>query len=193
MRASILLTAVFFAAVSASAGTYEIDPVHSQVAFKIRHLVSKVSGRFTIFSGTIGYVPGKPEAWTVEAKIDPASINTDNEKRDAHLKSPDFFDVAKCPEMSFKSSKVGDVKGSSAKIYGVLTMHCTSKPVVLGLDVGGTGRDPFSGTERAGFSAKIKLDRKDFGIVWNKVLDDGGVLIGDEVEVSIEVEAPASK
>ena len=192
MRQSTILAAAFLAVLScaARAATYEIDPVHSQVAFKVQHLVGKVSGRFTAFSGTISYQAGKPETWTVSAKIDPAAINTDNEKRDAHLKSPDFFDTAKCPEMGFKSLKVTDVKGESAKLHGELTMHCVTKHVVLDLELGGAGKDPW-GIARAGFSAKIRLNRKDFGIVWNKTLDAGGLMIGDDVDVTIDVEAAA--
>jgi len=173
---------------AARATTYEIDAVHSQVAFKVRHLVGKVPGRFTKFSGTISYEPGKPEAWKVEAAIDPASINTDNEKRDAHLKSPDFFDTGKCASMGFKSTKVTDVEGDTAKLHGELTMHCVTKPVVLGLELGGAGKDPWGG-QRAGFTAKVTLNRKDFGISFNKVLDNGGLMLGEQVEVVIDVEA----
>ncbi|OGR70695.1 MAG: hypothetical protein A2X40_06040 [Elusimicrobia bacterium GWC2_65_9] len=158
------------------------------MAFKIRHLVGRVPGRFTTFSGTLSYEPGKPEAWKVSASIDPASINTDNEKRDTHLKSPDFFDVGKCPAMSFKSVKVTDVKGDTAKLHGELTMHCATKPVVLDLELGGAGKDPW-GNQRAGFSARTRINRKEFGIVWNKALDAGGVMLGEEVDVTIDIEA----
>lgn len=111
MRNLLLAAAVLSAAVSASAATFEIDSAHSEVGFRVRHLVSKTPGRFTKFSGTISYEPGKPQTWSVEAKIDPASINTDNEKRDNHLRAEDFFDVKKYPEMSFKSTKVTNAKG----------------------------------------------------------------------------------
>ena len=100
------------------AETYDIDSSQSQVGFRVKHLVGKVPGRFTKFSGTIDFTPGKPELWKVDATIDPSTINTDNEKRDGHLKSPDFFDTAKFPAMSFKSTKVTDVKGDSAKLLG---------------------------------------------------------------------------
>lgn len=180
-----LAVAVF--AASARATTYEIDQAHSQVSFRVRHLVGKVPGRFTSFSGTIVYEPGKPQTWQATAKIDPASINTDNEKRDAHLRSPDFFDAAKCPEMSFKSTKV-----SGGKLLGELTMHCVTKPVALDLAVGGTGKDPWGG-ERSGFSAKTTLNRKDFGINFNKVLDNGGLMLGEDVEVVIDIEAAVKK
>ena len=170
------------------AETYDIDSSHSQVGFRVKHLVGKVPGRFTKFSGTIDFTPGKPESWKVDAAIDPASINTDNDKRDGHLKSPDFFDAAKFPAMSFKSTKVTDVKGDSAKLLGNLTMHGVTKPVVLDLEIGGTTKDPW-GNQKAGFSAKGKVNRKDFGIIWNKTLDAGGLMLGEEVEVTIDVEA----
>ena len=197
MRKLLVLSAVLAVLSPAvRAETYEIDASHSQVGFRIKHLVGKVPGRFTGFSGTIEFTPGKPESWKVVAKIDPATINTDNEKRDGHLKSPDFFDVAKYPEMSFKSTKVTDAKGETAKLHGELTMHGVTKPVVLDLELGGTTKDPWGNT-RAGFTATGKVKRKDFGIVWNKTLDAGGLMLGEEVSVSLDIEsvlkAPAKK
>lgn len=197
MRSLLVLSAVLAVLSPAvRAETYDIDASHSQVGFRIKHLVGKVPGRFTGFSGTIEFTPGKPESWKVEAKIDPATINTDNEKRDGHLKSPDFFDVAKYPEMSFKSTKVTDAKGDTAKLHGELTMHGVTKPVVLDLEIGGTTKDPWGNT-RAGFTATGKINRKDFGIVWNKALDNGGLMLGEEVAVSLDIEsvlkAPAKK
>ena len=170
------------------AEVYEIDASHSQVGFKARHLVGKVPGRFTKFSGTVSYEAGKPELWKTEAAIDAASINTDNEKRDAHLKSPDFFDAARCAEITFKSTKVTDVKGDSAKLHGDLTMHCVTKPIILDLEIGGTIKDPW-GNAKAGFSAKGKVNRKDFGIVWNKSLDNGGLLLGEDIDIVLDIEA----
>jgi polyisoprenoid-binding protein YceI len=187
----ILAAAVLLAAAPAvRAETYDIDASHSQIGFRIRHLVSKVPGRFTKFSGTIDFTPGKPETWKVDAKIDPASINTDNEKRDGHLRNPDFFDVEKYPEMAFKSTKVTDVKGDGAKLHGDLTMHGQTRPVVLDLEIGGTTKDPW-GNSKAGFTARGKVNRKEFGMVWNKALDAGSVMLGEEVEVVIDVEAQA--
>lgn len=197
MRKLLVLSAVLAVLSPAvRAETYEIDASHSQVGFRIKHLVGKVSGRFTGFSGTIEYTPGKPASWKVDAKIDPATINTDNEKRDEHLKAPDFFDVAKHPEMSFKSTKVSAVKGDAAKLHGDLTMHGVTKPVVLDLEVTGTTKDPW-GNIRTGFTATGKINRKDFGIVYNKTLDTGGLMLGEEVAVSLDIEAvlkaPAKK
>lgn len=175
---------------AARAHVYEIDSAHSQVGFKIKHLVGRVPGRFTKFSGTVAYDAGKPEAWKVDATIDPATINTDNEKRDAHLKTPDFFDTAKCPTMSFKSTSVTDVKDGTAKLHGDLTMHCVTKPVVFDLEIGGTTKES-GGGQRAGFSAKGKINRKDFDIVFNKTLDNGGLMLGEEVDVVLDIEASA--
>lgn len=197
MRKLLVLSAVLAVLSPAvRADTYEIDASHSQVGFRIKHLVGKVPGRFTKFSGTVEYAPGKPESWKVAATIDPASINTDNEKRDGHLRSEDFFDVAKYPEMSFKSTKVTGVKGETAKLHGELTMHGVTKAVVLDLEIGGTTKDPWGNT-RAGFTAVGTINRKDFGIIYNKVLDNGGLMLGEEVAISLDIEAvlkaPAKK
>lgn len=183
----LLAAALLAAALPLRAATYTIDPAHSLVGFRVRHLVAKTSGRFTRFSGTIDYAEGKPEAWKVEAKIEPASINTDNEKRDGHLRSADFFDVEKCPAMGFKSTKVVKGKDGRLTLRGDLTMHCVTKPVSLDLEVGGVAGP------KAGFSAKGRIDRKDFGIVWNRSLDKGGAMLGDEVEVTLDIEADEAK
>lgn len=188
----LAVAALILSSSALRAEVYDIDASHSQVGFRIKHLVGRVPGRFTKFSGTIEFTAGKPETWKVDAKIDPASINTDNEKRDGHLKAPDFFDVAKHPEMSFKSTKVTAVKGETAKLHGDLTMHGVTKPVVLDLELGGTAKDPW-GNQKAGFSATGKINRKDFGIVWNKTLDTGSLMLGEEVEVSLDIEAQVAK
>jgi polyisoprenoid-binding protein YceI len=189
MRKILALAAVLVVAAPAlRAEVYEIDPAHSSLGFRVKHLIGKVPGRFTKFAGTVSYEPGKPEGWKTEAKIDAASINTDNEKRDGHLKSPDFFDVAKCPEITFKSTKITDVKGETAKLLGDLTMHCVTKPVVLALEIGGTTKDPW-GNARASWSATGTINRKDFGIVWNKALDSGGLMLGEDVAITLDIEA----
>ncbi|MDD5305144.1 MAG: YceI family protein [Elusimicrobia bacterium] len=191
MRSVLALAAVLaVVAPVVRAETYEIDSVHSQVGFRIKHLVGKVPGRFAKFAGTIDFTPGKPESWKVDATIDPASINTDNDKRDAHLKSADFFDVAKFPAMTFKSTKVTDLKGGTAKLHGDLTMRGVTKAVVLDLEIGGVAKDPW-GNSRAGFTAAGTINRKDFGIVWNKTLDAGGLMLGEDVAISLDVEAVA--
>jgi polyisoprenoid-binding protein YceI len=124
---------------------------------------------------------------SVAVKIDAASIDTQVADRDAHLRSPDFFDVTKFPELSFVSNKV-EQAGEALKIHGELTMHGVTKPVVLDAEFSGTGKDPW-GNERAGFSAKTSLDRKDYGLTWNKALETGGILVGEKIEIAIELEA----
>lgn len=185
----IAFAAVFAAAAQAArADVYEIDSSHSNIGFRIKHLVGKVPGRFTKFSGTISYEPGKPETWKTEAKIHAGSINTDNEKRDGHLRTAEFFDTEKCPDITFKSTKVTDVKDNTAKLHGDLTMHCVTKPIVLDLEIAGTAKDPW-GNAKAGFAATGTVNRKDFGIVWNKTLDAGGLMLGEDVAIALDIEA----
>ena len=155
-------------------------------------MTGKVAGRFTKFTGSFTYDAKNPKAWTADAAIDASSINTDNEKRDGHLKSPDFFDVAKFPELTFKSTKIADVKAGHAKLYGDLTMHGVTKAVVLDLEIGGVDKDPW-GNDTAGFTATGTINRKDYGIVWNKALDSGGLLVGENVEIVLEVSGTAKK
>jgi polyisoprenoid-binding protein YceI len=190
----ILLAAAVLAVLSpaVSAADYEIDPAHTQVGFKAKHVVGKVPGRFTKFSGSFTYDAKNPKAWKAEATIDPASINTDVEARDKHLKSDAFFDVEKCPAMTFKSTSVSDVKGDHAKLHGDLTMHCVTKPVVLDLEIGGTAKDPW-GNETASFTATATVNRMDWGISWNKALDAGGVLVGEKIDIILEVTGNVKK
>lgn len=170
-----------------SAATYTIDAEHSSVTFKIRHLFSKTSGQFNQFEGTIDYEPGKPETWKAQAVIQTASIDTNVESRDKHLRSKDFFEVEKFPAITFKSAKVTDATAEGAKLHGDLTMHGVTQPVVMDLAIHGVGKDPWGDT-RAGFTAAIKIDRKEFGLTWNKAVEAGGLLVGDEVEITLEIE-----
>lgn len=193
MRQLILAAAVLAVFAGAAGATeYDIDAAHTQVGFKARHVVGKVPGRFTKFSGSFTYDAKNPKAWKAEATIDAASINTDVEARDKHLKSDAFFDVEKCPTIVFKSTKVSAVKGDHFKLLGDLTMHCVTKPVALDVEVDGTGKDPW-GNESASFSASATINRQDWGISWNKSLDSGGVLVGDKIELSLEVTGNAKK
>ncbi len=192
MKKLLVVAVLCASAAPLSAETFQIDPVHSAITFKVRHMmVSNVGGRFGKFSGSFDYEKGKPKTWKTEATIDPASLNTDNEQRDGHLKSPDFFDVAKCPVMSFKSTKVVAVKGDMAKLYGDLTMHCITKPVILDLEIVGTTSDAKG--SHAGATATGTIHRKDFDMVWNKTLDAGGVALSDDVQITIEVEGGNKK
>lgn len=168
------------------AGTiYQVDTKHSDVTFNIKHLVGKVQGRFTDFSGKIDSDPKTP---SVEFTIKATSIDTAEPKRDGHLRSADFFDVEKYPEITFKSEKVVPKGKDEFEVEGTLTMHGVSKPITLPVSVSGPMADPW-GKQRAGFEIKTSLNRKDFGIVWNKTLDNGGVMLGDDVLITINLEA----
>lgn len=193
MRAGLLAAAFFVLAGPAAAATYDIDPAHSSVGFRVRHLmVSRVNGKFDKFSGTFDYDPKDPRKWAAKASIEAASVNTNNDKRDAHLKSADFFDAEKFPALEFVSTGVRGWRGSKGKLAGKLTMHGVTKDVVLDLEANGTAKDPWGG-ERAGFSASVKLNRQDYGVSWNKALEAGGVMVSDEVEVTLEVEGVKKK
>jgi polyisoprenoid-binding protein YceI len=175
------------------ADTYKVDKDHSEATFSIRHLVSRVSGKFDDFAGTINVDPKKPAASSVEFTIKTASIDTGVADRDKHLRSADFFDAEKNPEISFKSTSVK--AGGKKDLYDVtgdFTMHGVTKRITLPVTFLGFAKDPW-GNERAGFSSEITLDRKAYGINWNKALDAGGALLGDEVTVRINIEAAKSK
>ncbi len=175
---------------SAWATNYTIDPDHTTIGFKIRHLFSYVQGTFDQYEGTLVYVPGHPEQWTAQATIQAASIDTHVEKRDHHLRSKDFFEVEQYPTITFKSTEITDVTSTSAKLHGLLAIHGVEKPVVLDLAIHGEGKDPW-GNFRAGFTATMKLNRKDFGLTWNQAVETGGFLVGDDVDITLEVEGIA--
>ncbi len=171
-------------------GKYTIDAAHSKVGFEISHLViSTVEGKFNQFSGDIT-VAEKPEASKVETKIDVASISTGNEKRDNHLRSPDFFDVIKYPNMSFVSKKVVWTP-SNFQIVGDLTLHGVTKSVSLDGKYLGSVKDQF-GNDRLAFQAATKISRKDFGLAWSKMVEAGPV-VGDEATISLKIEAVREK
>jgi len=174
-----------------AADTYAVDPVHSNVAFTIRHLVSKVTGKFDDFSGTVNVDPKKLATSSVDFAIKVASIDTGNGDRDKHLKSGDFFDAEKYPEITFKSSSVKATGKDKYSVAGTLTMHGVSKQVVLPVEFGGFGKD-MQGNEKAGFELSTRLDRKAYGINWNKAVDNG-TLLGDEVAVTINLETSKKK
>lgn len=176
-------------AVPAMATTFQVDPAHTTVGFSVRHLFTSVQGRFDTFTGAITFDPAAPAATRVEGSIQAKSINTNNEKRDTHLRSGDFFDVEKFPAISFKSTGVRDVnlEKNSAKLDGILTIRDQSKPVVLDVAFLGRGKDPW-GNDKGGFTATTTINRKDFGLAWNETLETGGVLVGDEVTITINAE-----
>jgi polyisoprenoid-binding protein YceI len=168
--------------------TYEIDPVHSSVSFKVRHLISKVDGRFREFSGRVVGDPSAKTGASVELTIQAASVDTANEDRDKHLRGADFFEVEKYPEITFRSTKIVPKGGDRYEAIGTFTMHGVSKTITVPVALTGIAKDPW-GNERAGFSITTTLNRKDYGINFNKALDAGGMLLGDEVEISIDLEA----
>jgi len=185
---SLLLSTLLFAApVLAAPQSYEIDPVHSRVEFTIRHMFSKVTGDFGTFKGTVLYDAAAPANSSVNVEIDASSIDTNNDRRDNHLRSADFFDVAKFPTLTYVSTKVTPGPEGKLKVEGKLTMHGVAQPVVLDAAFLGSGPG-LDGVTRAGFEASTKVDRKDYGIIWNKTLDQGGTLLGDDVQIEIQLE-----
>ena len=175
---------------AATAATWDLDPAHTSVQFSVRHLmVSNVRGEFGKVSGTVQADEADPTRSKIEAEIDAASIDTRIEKRDTHLRSADFLDVAKYPKITFVSTKIEPAGAGHFKVSGDLTLHGVTRPVVL--DVEGPTpeiKDPW-GKTRAGAQATTKINRKDFGLTWNQTLDAGGVAVGDEVTITIDVEA----
>jgi len=185
-----LSLAVVMLAGFASATTYSIDQAHSDVSFKVRHLVSKVSGQFIEFDGAITADFNNLDSSSVVFTIESASIDTKNEDRDKHLRSADFFDVEKFPEITFVSSKITKSGDQKYAVTGTLTMHGVAKTVTLPVTFLGEVVDPWGNT-KAGFEIETSIDRKDYGIVWNKALDAGGMILGDEIEIEINLEAQA--
>lgn len=189
----ILTVALLFAAVQlATAATYTVDNAHSQVHFKVAHLmISTVRGEFNDYSATIEADPATKTVKSVKATIKTASIDTRNKKRDDHLRSADFFDAANHPEMTFESTRVVG-KGDDVVVYGKLTIRGTTKVVELRGKFAGEVKDPW-GNSKAGFEATTKINRQDFGLSWNKTLETGGLVVGDEVEIGLEIEAARAK
>lgn len=177
----------------AEAAAYAIDPDHSQVIFKVKHMgISTVTGRFDLIEGSYSFDDADISKSSVETTITTASVNTNKQKRDDHLKSPDFLDVAKNPTITFKSKEVKKGNGDDFIIVGDLTINGVTKQVELDAEYGGKAQDPM-GNERTAFTAETKIDRKDFGITWNKTLDSGGLVVGDDVKIELEVEGIRKK
>ncbi len=167
---------------------WNIDVGHSAIHFHVRHMViSKVHGRFARWSGALELDLEDLTRSSVEVRIDAASLDTQVADRDAHLRSADFLDVARYPELTFRSKRI-ERAGTGYRVVGDLDLHGVVREVTLEAEFAGTGKDPW-GNERAGFSAKASLDRRDFGLVWNAALETGGVLVGEKVEIAIEIEA----
>ena len=176
---------------STTSSTWTLDPAHTLVEFAAKHLmITTVKGRFTGVSGTIHIDETDPTASSVEAVIDSASIDTRTDQRDAHLKSADFLEVARYPEITFRSTRVERAGDAHYRVTGDLTIHGVTRPVVLDVHDEGRTKDPWGG-ERAGFSATTRISRKDFGLTWNQLLETGGVAVSDEVKISIDLEIVA--
>jgi polyisoprenoid-binding protein YceI len=191
-RAAFALT-VFASIASAAPQTFVIDRSHSEVGFNVRHFFSRVHGSFADFSGSITYDPEKLAASSVEVTIRDSSIYTANERRDNHLRSEDFFWTEKHPLITFKSTKV--LPGADAEhfqVAGDLTIRDVTKPVTLDVEMLGIGQPTMEGRDmgtRAGFEATTRINRKDYGIVWNKTIDQGGAMLSDDVDIVLNVEA----
>ena len=171
---------------------WNIDTSHSEILFAVRHMmISTVRGQFNKFSGTIAIDETNPVNSSVEVSIDVASINTRDEKRDGHLTSGDFFDVATHPTITFKSTKVEVTGATTGKIHGDLTIKGVTRPVVLDATFTGKAKSPW-GTTSAGFNAKTTINRTDFGLTWNVALETGGFLVGEDITITIELEAVQS-
>lgn len=168
---------------------WEIDPHHSEVMFSVKHaMITTVRGHFNVISGQLHIDDQNPANSWVNAQADTSSVNTRDERRDGHLKSPDFFDVAQYPTISFKSSKVEHIGGSNYKVTGDLTLHGVTKQVTFDAEYGGQGKDAY-GAERAGISVKGKINREDYGLTWNAALETGGVLVSKDVNIEIDLSA----
>lgn len=189
MKLNTLMAIALVALPGLRAEEYKIDGAHSRAQFSVRHLmVSNVRGEFGKLSGSVVYDEKNPAATRVEASIDVATINTAEPKRDAHLKSADFFDVAKYPAMTFKSTSVSRTAAGLA-VKGDLTLHGVTREVLLALEgPSGEMKDPW-GMLRRGATATTKINRKDFGLAWNQALEAGGVMVGEEVSITIDIEA----
>ena len=168
--------------------TYQIDKAHSEVEFQVRHLLSKVRGRFSDFSGSLDFDAEQPVSSSVRFTIRAASIDTNQADRDTHLRSEDFFAVDRFPALTFASTRVTPRGGGQFDVTGDLTIRDVTRSVVLPVTYLGTAKDPW-GNEKLAFEAEITINRKDFGLNWNAALETGGFLVGDEVKVSLSIQA----
>ena len=192
MRRKALLQALSLALLlpalaSAAPVVYKVDPDHSGVGFTIRHFVSNVSGRFKDFDGVIKFDKENPAASSVSFTVQAKSIDTDNDDRDNHLRTADFFDAEKFPAWTFTSTSVKAVDADTLEVTGDMTIKGVTRKMTIPVDVLGSVKTPRG--EKAGFETAFKLDRKEYGIAWNRALEAGGAVLGDEVKVLISIEA----
>jgi polyisoprenoid-binding protein YceI len=167
---------------------WNIDPTHSQAEFSVRHMFTKVRGHMVVTSGVVDVDEWDPTKAVIVARLDPSTVNTGVAVRDDHLRSLDFFDIQRYPEIVFHSTAISETAADHYAVIGVLSMHGVDKPVTLYARAAGDGIDPF-GSRRAGVSASTTVNRKDFGLNWNRVLESGGLLVGDEIDINLEIEA----
>jgi polyisoprenoid-binding protein YceI len=173
--------------------TWKIDTSHSTIGFTVRHLViAKVRGVFGTFSGELTIDDADVAKSAIKVDIDAASIDTKEEKRDAHLRSPDFLDVETFPKLTFVSKRIEGSGAVASKVIGDLTIHGVTKEVALQVEDLGRAKDPW-GNQKAAFEAKTRINRHDFGLKWNVALEAGGVLVGDHVDIHLEIEAVAAQ
>jgi polyisoprenoid-binding protein YceI len=175
---------------TSTAQVYAIDKAHSEVTFQVRHLLTKVRGRFSDFAGTVRLDEGEPGQSSVSLRIDAGSVDTNNGDRDQHLRSDDFFAVATYPTIAFDSSRVARTGADTYDVTGTLTIRGVAREVTLPVTYLGTAKDPWANA-RAGFETELTINRKDFGLSWNAALETGGFLVGDEVRISVSIQAIA--
>ena len=187
------LMGAFPLSTEAEVARWAVDPEHSTIEFRVVHMIiSKTTGRFMDYSGFIEMDADAQTFKAIEAKIKTASVNTNHEKRDAHLRNADFFDVEKFPTMAYKMKTYRKMEAGGFLAVGDLTLRGVTKEIVLNGDFNGVTKDPW-GNMRAGFQGRGKLNRKDFGMVWNKTLDNGGLVVGDQVEIMLDIECIKEK
>ncbi|MCB8984557.1 MAG: polyisoprenoid-binding protein [Ardenticatenaceae bacterium] len=168
--------------------SWQIDYAHSHIYFTVRHMmISKVRGRFEKWEGSVVFDENNPEDTAVNVTVDVASVNTREQQRDDHLRSADFFNVAEFPQMTFKSTRVERTGDDTAKLYGDLTIRGVTNEIVLDVEYAGQAKSPW-GTFSAGFSASGTLTRKDWDLTWNQALETGGMLVGDQINIEVELE-----
>jgi polyisoprenoid-binding protein YceI len=188
MAVQALCVALVFPALAvAQPATFKADPVHSKVGFSIRHFVSEVDGRFRDFDGIIKYDAQHPESSSVQFTVQAASIDTANADRDKHLKSPDFFDAAKFPTLTFTSTKVAAKGGNAFDVTGSLTIKGVTKTITIPAKFRGEAKTPMG--DRAGFESSFTINRLDYGVSWNRAAEGGGAMLGDDVDIAIRIEA----
>lgn len=167
---------------------FQVDPVHSRIGFKVRHFVSRVPGQFREFSGTVHLDPDDLATFRLEGEIVTESIDTGNKRRDTHLRSEDFFNVEEFPSITFKTTEARIIDGNNLEVSGEITIRGVTKPLMLEVEVLGVAPG-FEGMLMAGFEAHGKVKRKDFGMVWNRALDAGGFVLGEDVMLTLQIEA----